>query len=93
MEDIGDGVIAAVAVEALLAGAAQLDESGLAELGERHGDAALAHAEDLLEFGDGELFALQEPEHAEAAFITEEAERFEEAGHVITSSYQQIMIY
>lgn len=91
-EEVGDGLIAGEAVEAFLSGAAEFDEFGLAELGEGHGDAGLAHGEDLLEFGDGEFLAFEEAEHAESAFVTEEAECFEEAGHVIQIEYQQIMI-
>jgi hypothetical protein len=33
----------------------------------------LAHAEDLLEFGDAEFFAGEEAEHAEAGLVAEEA--------------------
>jgi len=40
------------------------------------GDAGLAHAEDLLKLGDGELFALEEVEEAKAGGIGEEAQRF-----------------
>jgi len=88
MDETGDGPTAAVSVEVLLAGAAEFDEIGLEQLGESHGNAALAHAEDLLEFDDGKLLAFEEPEHADSAFVTEEAERFEEAGHIVFSSYQ-----
>ena len=63
-------------VEGALALAARLDEAGLLQLAQVGGDAGLAHGEDLLEFGDGELFAFEEAEHAEAAFVTEEAECF-----------------
>jgi hypothetical protein len=44
-------------VEAALAGAAVFDEAGLLELREVGGDGALAHGEDLLQLGDGELLA------------------------------------
>ena len=80
-EQFDDGRIAGEAIEALLPGAPDVDEAGLAELGERHGDAALAHGENLLEFGDGELFALQQAEQTEAAFVTEQAQGFEDARH------------
>ena len=42
------------AVEAAFAGAAVFNEAGLLELGEVGGDGALAHAENLLQLGDGE---------------------------------------
>jgi hypothetical protein len=72
-EDFQDGFVAGEAVEALLAHFAEFDEFGLAELRQGHGDAALAHAEDLLEFGNAEFFAGEETEHAEARLITEKA--------------------
>jgi hypothetical protein len=72
-KDFEDRVVAGETVEALLAYFAVFDEFGLPELGQGHGDAALSHAEDLLEFGDAEFFAGEEAEHAEAGLVAEEA--------------------
>jgi hypothetical protein len=60
-------------VEAVLALFAVLDESGLLQLREVGGDAALAKSEDLLEFGDGELFPVQKEQNPKAVHISDGA--------------------
>jgi hypothetical protein len=40
------------------------------------GDARLAHAEDFLDLGDGELLPLEKVEEAEACGVCQEAKRF-----------------
>lgn len=59
-------------VEGFFAVAAVDDDVGLAEEGELRGDARLGHAEDFLEFGDGEFLAEEERQHAEARGVGEE---------------------
>ena len=49
-----------------------------AELLEVRGEGALADGEDLLQFGDGELFLFEEAQDADAAGIGEHAEGFED---------------
>jgi len=66
------------AVEAALAGAAVFDEIGLPELGEVGGDGALAHDENFLQFGDGELFVLKEQKNAEPVWIGYNAKKFDD---------------
>ena len=69
------------AVEAVLALAAVFDKAGLAELREVGRDAALAHGEEFLKLGDGELFAVEQEENADAGGVGEKAERFEDRRH------------
>ncbi len=69
-------------VEALLTGLAHLDETRLLELRELHGDAALAHPEDLLQLCNAEFFAVKQPQHAETAFVTQEPEGFTKRTHL-----------
>ncbi len=64
------------AVEAVLPGAAVFDEARLPELREVGGDGALAHGEDFLQFGDGELLGPQEEQDAEAVGVGEDAQGF-----------------
>jgi hypothetical protein len=40
------------------------------------GDARLSHAEDFLEFEDGEFFLLKEEQEAQPGFIGEQAQEF-----------------
>jgi hypothetical protein len=42
------------------------------------GDARLPHAEDFLKLGDGEFFLAEEEQEAEACFVGEEFERFDD---------------
>ena len=65
-------------VEAVLTLLAVFHEIGLLELGEMGGDAALAEAEDFLEFGDGEFFAVEEQEDAKAIDVADGSQRFED---------------
>ena len=65
------------AVKAVFADAAVFDQAGLLELGEVGGDGALAHDEDLLQLGDGELFGLEQQEDAEPVGVGYDAEHFD----------------
>lgn len=70
----GRGEVGAEGVVGAFTVAAVDDGIGLAELGELRGDAGLAHAEDFLELGDGELLALKKGEDAKAGGVGEELE-------------------
>ncbi len=61
-------------VEDVLAGAAIFYQPSLLELREMSGNLALAAGEDLLQFGDGKLFALEQEEQADACRIAEQPE-------------------
>jgi hypothetical protein len=50
-------------------------DPGPLKLGEVTGDSGLAHAEDFLEFGDGELGFVEEEEKPEAGGIGQEPEQ------------------
>jgi len=60
---------------------AQVHQVGLLELSERHGDSALAHAEDFLQFSYAQFFLHQQAEDAEARLVAEQFETFEESSH------------
>ena len=66
----------AEAVKAVFAGAAVFNQAGLLELREVGGDGALAHDENLLQLGDGELLAAQKQENAEPVGVGDNAESF-----------------
>jgi hypothetical protein len=53
-----------------------LDEICFAQMSEMPGDARLSHAEDFLEFEDGEFFLLKEEQEAQPGFIGEQAQEF-----------------
>jgi hypothetical protein len=44
----------------------------------------LAHGEDLLDFGDIELFLFEQEENAQAAGVGEDLQRFEDIGQNIS---------
>ena len=68
-------------IEAFLPDAPYFDEARLLQLGELHGDAALAGGKDFLQFGNAEFLLLEQPQDAEPAFVGEEAQGFENTGH------------
>ena len=78
-------------IETVLALLAVLDEIGLLELGEMGGDPALAEAEDFLEFGDGEFFAVKEQEDAEAVDVADGSQRFQDGCQLTLLS--SVLIY
>ena len=69
-------VFAASAVEIVFARSAVLDQSGLFELREMRGDGALAHGEDFLQLGDGELFLFDQQEDAKPVGVGHDAQNF-----------------
>ena len=78
-EQFGQHVVAVAgseAVEAALAGAAVFDQARLLELREVGGDGALAHDQDFLQLGDGELFGLEQQQDAEPVGVGYDAEDF-----------------
>lgn len=69
------------AVEAVFTGTPGADEASVFEEAELGGDAALFHAEDLLDFGDGEFGAIHEQEQSEPCGLADQAEGFDDGGH------------
>jgi hypothetical protein len=64
-------------IKGVLPHAAVVHQAGLLELRQVCGNVTLAAAQNLLEFGDGKLFLLEQQEKAEAVGIGREAQRFE----------------
>ena len=62
------------AVEDALAAAAVLHQAGALQLRQMRGNAALAHVQNVLQFGDGELFAGHQQQDADAAGIGQQAQ-------------------
>jgi len=60
------------------------DEIDLPQQGELRGDAGLTHAEDFLEFGDGELLARNEGEQTQSGRIGESFEDVPRGVHAVT---------
>ena len=69
------------AVEAVFTGTPGADEACVFEEAELGGDAALFHAEDFLDFGDGEFGAIHEQEQSEPCGLADQAEGFDDGGH------------
>ena len=65
-------------VQDALAVAPVLHQPGLLQLRQMRRNAALAHAEDLLQFGHGKLFALYQQQDPEAAGIGQQPQVFED---------------
>ncbi len=66
------------AVERVLAGASVGHQSGLLQLRQVGGNLALRLADDVLQFGHGKLFLLEQQEQAQAAGIGGQAQRFQD---------------
>ena len=73
--------LSAEGVEGFFSLAAVGDEVGLAKECELRGDAGLGHAEDFLEFGDGQLFSEQQCEEADACGVGEDFKRVPRGVH------------
>ena len=65
-------------VQDALSVAPVLHQSGLLQLRQVRGNAALAHAQDLLQLGHGKLLALHQQQDAEAAGIGQQPQVFED---------------
>jgi hypothetical protein len=63
------------AVINILAGPAIFHDSRSLQLGEMAGNPGLAHAEDLLQLGNGQFLLLEEQEQAQAGWVGQEAEQ------------------
>ena len=63
-------------VKIALAGAAVLHQPGLLQLREVRGDGALAHHQNLLQFGDGEFLSAQKQQNAQPVGVGQDAENF-----------------
>jgi hypothetical protein len=65
------------AIAAFAAGSFEVEETGFAKDAEMLGDGILGEGEALDDLGDGELFAGEEVEEAEASFFAEGAESWD----------------